>query len=129
MIDDLMGIEDSVRPVLDAGLAELVDDTFKFDENISFISTPGHTPSHVSVQIQSKGEKALISGDFIYHPCQIERPEWGNIVDTYPDEAFETRKKILSLLVDTKTLLLGSHFANPVGGYVVTESGKQIFRP
>jgi len=32
MIDDLMGIEDSVKPILDAGLAELVDDTFKFDK-------------------------------------------------------------------------------------------------
>lgn len=80
MMDDLMGIEDSVRPVFDAGLVKLVDDEFKLDKNINFIPTPGHTPSHVSILIKSKGEKAIISGDFIYHPAQVERPEWGNTI-------------------------------------------------
>lgn len=128
MIDDLLGFEDSVQPIIDAGQAELVDDSFKFDENVGLISTPGHTPHHVSIQIQSKGKKALISGDFIYHPCQVEKPEWGNIVDTFPDQALETRKIVLSSLVVAKTLLLGSHFSNPVGGYVKTNGGRLIFK-
>ncbi len=128
MIDDLMGIEDSVQPVIDAGLVELVDDIFKFDKNISLIPTPGHTPSHVSVFIESEGEKALISGDFIYHPAQVEKPEWGNTVDTYPNQALETRKKLLQSLADTNTLLLGSHFPNPAGGYVVRKNGKLMFK-
>lgn len=128
MIDDLMGIEDSIQPIINVGLAKLVDNIFKFDENISFIPTPGHTPSHVSVLLESEGEKALISGDFIYHPCQVEKPEWGNTVDTYPEQALETRKKILLSLVDTYTLLLGSHFPNPAGGYVVRKDGKLMFK-
>ncbi len=128
MIDDLLGIEDSVQPIINAGLAELVDDTFVFDENISLIPTPGHTPSHVSVLIESEGEKALISGDFIYHPCQVEKPEWGNTVDIYPNQAFKTRKKMLQFLANTNLLLLGSHFSNPVGGYVATKDGKFIFK-
>lgn len=127
MMDDLLGIEDSVKPIFDTNLAELVDDTYKFDENICLIPTPGHTPSHVSVQIKSKGKKALISGDFIYHPCQVEKPEWGNTVDTYSNQALETRKKILLSLVDTNTLLLGSHFSNPVGGFVIKKDGRLIF--
>ncbi len=128
LVDDLLGIEDSVQPIIDTGLAELVKDDYKFDENISLIQTPGHTPHHVSVQIQSQGKNALISGDFIYHPCQVEKPEWGNTVDTYSDQALETRKKILSTLVDSGTLLLGSHFPNPVGGYIVKKDGKLIFK-
>lgn len=128
LIDDFLGIEDSVLPIIDAGLSELVDDTYKFDDQVSFFSTPGHTPSHVSVLIESKGEKALISGDFIYHPCQIEKPEWKNTVDTYPQQAIETRKQILLSLANTKTLLLGSHFPNPVGGYIVTQNGKLMFK-
>ena len=128
MIDDLLGFEDSVQPIIDAGQAELVDDSFQFDENVSLIPTPGHTPHHVSIQIQSKDKKALISGDFIYHPCQVEKPEWGNTVDTYPDQALETRKKLISSLTDSGTLLLGSHFSNPVGGYVNTSGGRLIFK-
>ncbi len=127
LIDDLLGIEDSIQPIINAGLAELVNDDYKLNENISLIPTPGHTPHHVSVDIQSQGKKALISGDFIYHPCQVEKPEWGNTVDTFPDQALETRKKLISLLTDSGTLLLGSHFSNPVGGYVTTKNRKQIF--
>ncbi len=127
IVDDLLGFEDSVQPILDAGLTELVDDNFKFDKNVNLISTPGHTPHHVSIQIQSKDKKALISGDFIYHPSQVEKPEWGNTVDTYPNQALKTRKKILSSIADTNTLLLGSHFSNPVGGYVTKKDGKLIF--
>lgn len=129
MIDDLLGIEDSIQPIINAGLAELVKDDYKFDENISLIPTPGHTPHHVSVQIQSQGKNALISGNFIYHPCQVEKTEWGNTVDTYSDQALETRKKILSSIANTKTLLLGSHFSNPAGGFVKTKNGKLIFKP
>ena len=127
MIDDLLGIEDSVLPIINAGLAELVNNNFKFDNDVSLIATPGHTPHHVSIQIESKSKKALITGDFIYHPCQVEKPEWGNTVDTFPKQALETRKKLISSLTDSGTLLLGSHFSNPVGGYVVSKNGKLIF--
>lgn len=127
MIDDLLGIKDSVQPVIDSGLALFVDDNFKLDDHISFIPSPGHTPGHVSIFIESDNKKALISGDFIYHPSQIENPEWGNSVDTFPDQALKTKRKILSSIVNTKTLLIGSHFSNPSGGYVVTKNGKQIF--
>ena len=46
-------------------------------------STPtlGHTPGHVSVRIRSKGEVALITGDFIHHPCQLSHPEWASLAD------------------------------------------------
>lgn len=128
MIDDLLGFEDSVQPIIEAGLSELVEDNFQFDENVSLISTPGHTPHHVSIQIRSKDKKAIISGDFIYHPCQLEKFEWGNTVDTYPDQALKTRKAIVSSLVDSGTFLLGSHFSNPAGGYVVRKDGKLIFK-
>ena len=129
MIDDLLGFEDSVHPIIEAGLSELVEEDFQFDENVGLISTPGHTPHHVSVKIQSLGKKGLISVDFIYHPCQVEKTEWGNTVDTYSDQALETRKKTLSSIANTNTLLLGSHFSNPVGGYVITKNGKLIIKP
>ena len=55
MIDDFNGIDDSVSPILDAGLVKLVKDDYRVDENVCFIPTPGHTPHHVSVVIKSQG--------------------------------------------------------------------------
>src|SRR5271156_6021767 len=67
---------DSVTPIVEAGLATMVETNARICEEISLIPTLGHTPGHVSVMIQSKEEQALITGDFMHHPCQIARPEW-----------------------------------------------------
>ncbi len=80
--------------------------------------TAGHTPSHVSVLVESQTKKAIISGDILHHPCQIARPEWLTDGDTMPQKALATRRKILEEIADTNTLLIGSHFPNPVAGHV-----------
>lgn len=117
--DDKAAFGDSVSPIMKAGLAELVDSDHKIDEHVSFMPTPGHTPGHVSVFIESNKKMAIISGDMLHHPCQIAKPEWTTEGDTFPDKAKETRKKVLDEIADTNTLLIGSHFANPVAGRVV----------
>lgn len=123
MVDDFNGIDDSVTPIVEAGLAQLVIDDHRIDENVRFIPTPGHTPHHISIVIESQGKKAIITGDALHHPCQIAHQDWTTLADTYPDQVIETRKKLLSEIKDTHTLLIGSHFANPVAGKIVTVDG------
>ena len=126
--DDKAAFDDSVSPIVKAGLADLVDVRQKIDRHVSFIPTPGHTPAHVSVLIESRNQRAIISGDLLYHPCQIARPEWTTEADTFPDKAAATRGTLLNETADTGTLLLGSHFADPVAGRVVRATGGLVFR-
>ena len=44
-------LADSVAPVWDAGLVDLVETDHRICEEISLVPTPGHTPGHVSVRI------------------------------------------------------------------------------
>ncbi len=117
--DHKAAFDDSVNPIVKAGLAELVDVDHKIDRHVSFIPAPGHTPAHVCVFIESAGQRAIISGDFLHHPCQIAKPQWAMDADTFPDKALVTRQSILNRIAGTNTLLIGSHFANPVAGRVV----------
>lgn len=128
MIDDFNGIDDSVSPIVEAGLAEFITDNYRIDENVSFMPTPGHTPHHISVMIESQGKKAIISGDVMHHPCQIAHQEWTTSADTYPDQTIETRKKFLSQVKDKDVLIIGSHFANPVAGKIVSSDLGLEFR-
>ncbi|MFO1026032.1 MAG: MBL fold metallo-hydrolase [Acetobacteraceae bacterium] len=112
---------DSVVPIVDAGLATLVDTTEQITDEIRLIPTVGHTPGHVSIMIESRGEKALITGDFMHHPCQIARPEWSTLADSDPDQGIETRRLMFKSLADTPVLVIGTHFAGATAGRIVRD--------
>lgn len=118
---------ESVAPIFDAGLADLVEPDHKVGDGVYFESTPGHTPGHVSVHIDSQGEKAIISGDMMHHPCQIARPEWVTPFDADNDAAMATRKAFLERYADQPVLVLGTHFANPVAGHIVRDGDTYRF--
>jgi glyoxylase-like metal-dependent hydrolase (beta-lactamase superfamily II) len=115
---DPMIFADSVKPVWDAGLVELVETDHAVCDGIALVPTLGHTPGHVSVRIVSNGAEALITGDFIHHPCQRAHPEWASAADYDPSASIRTRERMFSGLASTSTLVIGTHFAAPTAGYV-----------
>ncbi len=111
-------LDDSVRPVMKAGLVDLIEVDHRICPEVSLVQSFGHTPGHVSVKISSRGEEALITGDFLHHPCQIGHPEWSSTADHDPDMAHATRLNMYRALAGTPTLVLGTHFATPTAGHI-----------
>lgn len=111
--------DDSVRPVFDAGLVDLVETDHRLCDEVSLVPTVGHTPGHVSVSIESQGQKALITGDFCHHPCQMAHPEWAATVDFDQEQSTRTRREVFERLAGTSTLVIGTHFAGCSSGRVV----------
>jgi glyoxylase-like metal-dependent hydrolase (beta-lactamase superfamily II) len=111
--DDRAGFADSVLPVFEAGLVDLVDSDHKVCDGVRLLPTPGHTPGHVSVLVESAGERAVISGDAIHHPCQIAYPGWNILADFDPELARRSRLELLERCAEDGTLLIGSHFPSP----------------
>jgi len=110
--------EDSVRPVFDAGLVDLVPLEHRICDQVTLLPTLGHTPGHVSIMIESKGEQALITGDFLHHPCQMARMDWSSTADFDPDAARRTRETVFERFVETPTLIIGTHFAGATAGRI-----------
>jgi len=120
--DDMAAVfADSVQPVHAAGLVDLVDSDTRICDEVSLVPTPGHTPGHVSVRIASEGEEALITGDFMHHPCQIARPDWCSTADTDQAAARETRERMLKELSQRPVLVIGTHFAGATAGRIVRD--------
>jgi glyoxylase-like metal-dependent hydrolase (beta-lactamase superfamily II) len=111
-------MRDSVEPISAAGLVELVDTNEVVCDEVRLVPTHGHTPGHVSIRIESKGQTALITGDFVHHPCQMARPDWAAAVDTDPNESTETRRRQFTEHAQSSTLIIGTHFATPTAGYI-----------
>ena len=113
---------DSVQPVEDAGLLDLVDvpdDGVEVAPGLRLLPTPGHTPGHLAVELTSGSARAVITGDCVHHPVQFARPGIGSCADIDPDTAENTRRRLLASLVGTDTLVLGTHFPPPTAGRVV----------
>lgn len=110
---------DSVQPVLDAGLADLVDTDHRISDEIWFEPTPGHTPGHVSVRLRSGESEAVITGDLMHHPIQMAEPQWATPFDTDAEQARKTRRAFCERYADTGVTVLGTHFHDPTAGRIV----------
>lgn len=108
----------NVLPIHEAGRADLVANDFALDDQIWLESTPGHTPDHFCVNIQSKGARAIITGDLFHSPIQCVHPEMSNAVDWDKELAARVRQKFLEMHADTGTLVCTVHFPLPSAGYI-----------
>ena len=118
---DLIAVnQDSVQPIIDAGLHELVDVDHEVSDEVRLEPTPGHTPGHVSVVITSAGKRAVITGDMMHHPIQIGLPHVASKFDHDVDRARNTRQDFLQRYGDNEVMVFGTHFAAPTAGWVVS---------
>lgn len=118
---------DSVKPIFDAGLARMVEMDHRISNELRLMPTTGHTPGHVSVVIESKGETAIITGDMMHHPAQIGRPDWAPGFDSDKAAARVTRKAMLKDWADQPILIIGTHFAEPTAGHIVRDGDSYKF--
>ena len=102
---------DSVKPIVDAGKAELIPSDHKLCEEITMIPTPGHSPGHMSVHIRSDSEEGLLTGDVAHHPCQMAHLDWSSTADSDPAQSTATRRNLFSRFADAPRLVIGGHFS------------------
>jgi glyoxylase-like metal-dependent hydrolase (beta-lactamase superfamily II) len=114
-------VRDTIHPVVDAGLADLVEVDHVVCAEVRLVPTPGHTPGHVSVVIESGGERAVITGDMAHHPVQFADPEIGAPADTDSGLAAKTRRVFLAERADDGALVIGTHFGGPTAGRVTAD--------
>ena len=120
-------MNDSVEPIFAAGLARTVEMDHRVSPEIRLVPTPGHTPGHVSVMIESRGETAIVTGDMIHHPCQFGRPDWLSMFDADQAAANARRHKMFSEWADKPYLIIGTHFAAPTAGHIKSDGENYRF--
>lgn len=101
---------DSVLPTINSGQSILVEMDHKISDGVRLQPSPGHTPGHVSVWIESNGDAGVAIGDVMHHPIQALHPEWSSLPCVDPERAVDTRRQLLENVCDTSTWLLPAHF-------------------
>jgi glyoxylase-like metal-dependent hydrolase (beta-lactamase superfamily II) len=106
------------EPVVAAGQALLVDDDFALDDTIWLQPSPGHSPCHCCVNIASRGQRAVVTGDLMHHALQVREPGWSTIFDWDATQAAASRRSFLAEVAETPTLVLPIHFPGATAGRV-----------
>lgn len=114
---------ESIRPILESGLVELVEAPCEPIPGVTLVPTPGHSVDHMAIEISSEGQSAWITGDVFHHACQIAQPDWATIIDWSPEGSSETRRKVLKQLSENGATAICSHFKPPNGRIVADGNG------
>jgi glyoxylase-like metal-dependent hydrolase (beta-lactamase superfamily II) len=95
---------------------------------VTALHTPGQTPGSMSLLIASGGERAILVGDAIGHPAQVEHPDWGVVDDFDGPQAEKTRRQLLDRIEAEGLVLSASHFPEPGFGHVVRLQSRRVCR-
>ena len=120
-------IDDSVMPVVEADMADLVASDHVIDDRLRLEPAPGHTPAHVCVRLTTPAGQAIFTGDMMHRPIQVAEPEWNSRFCDDAELARKTRRGFLERHADADVIVLAAHF--PVAGRIVAPGGRARFQP
>jgi len=98
----------NVEPITDAGLWQLVDGPAQVTCGVRVIPTPGHTPHHQSVLVESDGERACFLADLCPTTAHIPLP-WIMGYDLEPLVTLESKREMWRRARDEDWLLIFEH--------------------
>ncbi len=97
--EDATMVDVLLRPLADAGLAELIDGDLELAEGIQLHHLPGHTPGHQIVRLRSQSRRGIVSADTFNHPGQLPHPDWPSGPDWHHAKAAASRRALLAELL------------------------------
>lgn len=110
------------EPVAAAGLFDFVDGETEVWPGIRLLPTPGHTPGHQSVLVESDGARLFYPADLMPTSAHVPLP-WIMGYDVEPLRTLESKRAVLQRAADEQWLLLFEHDAYVPAGRV-TRDGK-----
>jgi glyoxylase-like metal-dependent hydrolase (beta-lactamase superfamily II) len=103
-------IREGFRASAVSGRVRRIDRDTTIAPGIAALLAPGHTPGHLCVVISSGERRALLLGDAITCPIQLDEPTWHSMGDVDPVLAARTRERMWRELEDEYTIGVGAHF-------------------
>ncbi len=118
-------LADNFAPLVASGQMRLLEGDTELAPGIRGVVTPGHTPGHMSVILESGGEHAMFVCDMASFAVHFERLGWMTAYDIEPMVTLESKRKWQQWALETNALLFFPHdVVRPVGRYVAVEGGK-----
>jgi glyoxylase-like metal-dependent hydrolase (beta-lactamase superfamily II) len=99
----------NLKPVEDAGLLHLIDGDTQVTGEVRTVVTPGHTPAHQSVIVESQGQALFFTGDLAMWRWNLERLAWVTAYDVEPLVTIETKRRWRAWLAERQAIIVFDH--------------------
>lgn len=107
------GFDEQIGAVAALGMLVLGEGELQLLPEVRLLPTPGHTPGHTSVLMESQGQAAMFVGDLCHHPLHFSHPGWVSSFDTDPQLTPQTRARVFPMAADCNALLVCPHAPSP----------------
>lgn len=129
VIESADHVKKQALPLKDLNVIDLIgNEDYSITDELTAVSTPGHTPGHISIVIYSAGERGYILGDVVHSPAQAHYTDWSPSFDVDPDLSRQTRHAVLDKLEANGALVSAGHFPGDGFGRFVREDGRRIWQ-
>jgi glyoxylase-like metal-dependent hydrolase (beta-lactamase superfamily II) len=123
-------IRNSMTLLRDAGRLEPIEgDMVSLAPGLTARHTPGHTMGHYALVVSSGDERALLLGDAVECPIQLEEPDFWAMSDVDPALAKRTREALWQEVEGTRDVVAAAHFPGLEFGRVLQGQGRRWFTP
>jgi len=118
-----------VEPLATDGVLDLLDGPETIAPGVDALETPGHTPGHMSLLLESRGASLLIGGDLFSNLMYVTEPRRIFPPDLDMRLGAATREKVREKVGAGGWMRASGHFPPPAIGRVVEEAGRLWFSP
>jgi glyoxylase-like metal-dependent hydrolase (beta-lactamase superfamily II) len=118
-------IRAGLRTGADTARIRPIDQDTTIAPGITALLAPGHTPGHICLVISSGQDRALLLGDAITCPLQLDEPTWHSMGDVDPKLADRTRERLWRELEDERSIGAGAHFPELQFGRVLPGTARR----
>ena len=128
VLNDNSAVQEQAAPLEGLNVLDLIEGEFAVTGELTTLPTPGHTPGHISLVIQSAGERGFILGDVAHSPAQAEYTDWSSAFDIDSEMSLVTRRAIFDRLEADGSLISAGHMPEQGFGRLVREGGRRIWK-
>ena len=114
------GFQKNVAPLNDR--FSFLDDGGSVAPGMTAMLAAGHTPGHMTYQIESEGQRLVLIADLANHFIwSVQNPDWEVRFDADKPAAAASRRKVMGMLAADRVPFIGYHMPFPALGYVAAD--------